>query len=135
MAAALAMALTFLETPAAFPAFFPPSSPVLFAIAAFVVPTGRPRPRFAAGAVSPSFPVAFPPRAGVVFVGVFFVGVFFPASSPDDFSRRFRAFSGSFVNAFVDFCFTPRAIRASSSISRPSPSLASRPPRSPSRGT
>ena len=82
------MALTFLETPAAFPAFFPPSSPVLFAIAAFVVPTGRPRPRFAAGAVSPSFPVAFPPRAGVVFVGVFFVGVFFPASSPTSSSPR-----------------------------------------------
>jgi hypothetical protein len=98
----LAIALTFLETPAFAPASgFPP--PVLFAIAAFVVPGGLPRPRFA---VAPPTAVSF--SAATDFVGVRFVtdaGAFFAFSTVR--GLRSRA-SGSFVNAFVDFCTRKR---------------------------
>jgi len=127
MAAALAMALTFLDTPAG---FFPSPFSALFAIAAFVVPGGLPRPLFTAGAASSfSFTGVFAPRAGVVVASLPRLGVVGFFAPPVDFLLS-RA-SGSFVNALVDFCVAERNKRALVSLSLLS--LVSQSPRSPAR--
>ena len=109
IAAALAIALTFLETPALPALSF---SAFRFAITAAVVPAGLPRPLFGASfsgvlvdlpfpRFSSSFSGVVVARTGVRPVAARSV-VFAP--SVDSF-RVFRSrASGSFVNAFVDFC-------------------------------
>ena len=106
MAAALPMALTFLEDVVDF--LFPAPDPARFAIASFVVPGGLPRPRFI-GLASSS-----PDGREFSLSGVFLFDAFPPSrfapgvaaagASFGAFDVVFRSrVSGSFVNALVDF--------------------------------
>jgi len=116
MAAALPMALTFLEDVVDF--LFPAPDPARFAIASFVVPGGLPRPRFI-GLASSS-----PDGREFSFCGVFPFDVF-PSSRfalGEAAGATFGAFdvvfrsrvSGSFVNALVDFFRARKRARTSS---------------------